>query len=142
MCKKKWWRFVFSSALVLWSIYGGGALSRIPVAFGSELDDLKWQLEQMEEVFRKQQEKMEEVLKKQQQEIRALKSRLNTISDQNATASTGKLALGRSERNKKEEKGGNDAVQSKKLEKTVTVQQEQFTGRRGFILILMMEPSG
>lgn len=75
--KSKWCKYVLFSTMVLCSAYVGGMLNSVfaqetvqpEEVSGSEMEDLKWQLKQMEELMQKQQE-----------QIQALRSRIETLS--------------------------------------------------------------
>lgn len=64
----KWWKYAVSFLIVFGSIHAINAL-QMKKAHASEVDELKWQLKQMEEAFARQQEQMD-----------VLKNRIEAIS--------------------------------------------------------------
>lgn len=94
----KWYKYILSSIIVFF-IHTNNVLhnvfaqqsDQIKEIPGSELDDLKWQLKQMEVAVLRQQEQMkqmEELTLRQQEQIQALKSHLDKISTTTPPAAT------------------------------------------------------
>ena len=94
----KWYKYILSLIIIFFihtnnilhnvSAQQSEQIKEIP---GSELDDLKWQLKQMEAAVLRQQEQMkqmEELTLRQQEQIQALKSHLDKISTTTPPAAT------------------------------------------------------